>query len=268
MNERHSDSLFVVVDGLDGIGKGEIERALIGYEQKQGRTVFDTISFSMANKKGLPELSDFWNPPFTYYETILTAEPTYSGMGHTIRNEIIQKNGRRYSSEIEIEAYSLDRMVQMTRVVVPALVNGLRVIQSRSVASTLCYQSLRAEEEGRNPEETRRRILEHEGNVLQLRWFPDLLIIPTIRDVSELARRRENRQKEDNAIFERNEFQRKLKPLYESKWLRDVFEEAGSVVAYLDAGISEQETRRQAIEIYSSFVLDKKIPSNYGVPKF
>ncbi len=105
---KRSDSrqgLFVVVDGLDGIGKGEVERAIVGYEQKLGRAVLDTVAFSRATRKGLPELRDFWSPPETYYDTLSTAEPTYAGIGHIIRNEMIAHNGRNYSSTAQTQAY-------------------------------------------------------------------------------------------------------------------------------------------------------------------
>lgn len=248
---------FIVIDGLDGIGKGEIIRALDSYEQKLGRTVLDTIAFSRANRKGLPELKDFWNPPNTYYNTIITAEPTYSGIGQVIREEIISRNNREYTTEDEIEAYSLDRLIQMKKTVIPALINGVRVIQSRCMAATLAYQSLRAEEEGRSPEEERQKILQKHGSINQLDYAPSLLIIPTIKDVDELIRRietRKEREKNDNAIFESLEFQRKLKPLYESSWLKEIFEARGTEVKYLDAGISVESSRTQAIEIYQDFL--------------
>src|SRR3989344_9053702 len=123
--------LFIVIDGLDGIGKGEIERALIEYEQKLKRAVFDSVAFCRAHKKGLPEFMDFWNPPEIYYDTIITSEPTHTWVGQAIREEIIAKNSRNYSSEMQIQAYSLDRLISMMRLVIPALSNGLRVIQSR-----------------------------------------------------------------------------------------------------------------------------------------
>ena len=152
MTER---GLFIVVDGLDGVGKGEVERAIITYEQKLGKAVFDSVAFSKANAKGLPELIDFWNPPETYYNTVITAEPTYEGIGHSIRFEIIVRDGREYSAETEIQAYSLNRLIQMKRVVIPAISNRLNVVQSRCFSATLTYQSLRAEDEGKNPEEAR-----------------------------------------------------------------------------------------------------------------
>ena len=57
--------------------------------------------------------------------------------------------------------------------------------------------------------------------------------------------------KDDNCVFENPEFQRSLKPLFEDSWLKNLFESSGSIVRYLDAGISVEETRRQAREIYA-----------------
>ncbi len=259
MGRREGDreGLFIVIDGLDGIGKGEIERALIEYEQKLGRAVFDSVAFSKANRKGLPELRDFWNPPDSYYDTIVTAEPTYAGTGHQIRNEMIAKNGREYSADSQIRAYSLDRLIQMKRVVIPALRNGVRVIQSRCLASTWCYQCSAAEDEGKDPQMVKRRILQEEGNRLQLKSAPDLLIIPTIDEVSKVIERiqaRKETRKDDKSIFDNIDFQGRLKPLYESPELRALFEKYETKVKYLDAGISVEESRRQAVDIYRTFL--------------
>ncbi len=135
--------------------------------------------------------------------------------------------------------------------------NGLNVVQARCCAASLCYQSLVAQDEGKDPVKTRQQILKHEGNVLQLKHAPDLLIIPTIKNAHELMERLRERgetRKDDNAIFEDAKFQERLNPMYQSRWLRRIFESHGTKVEYLDAGISEQETRRQAIEIYRRFL--------------
>lgn len=265
--EADRDSLkrgvFVVIDGLDGIGKGEIERALIEFEQKLKRAVFDSVAFSNANRKGLPEFKDFFNPPETYFDTIVTAEPSHAGIGHVIRNEIIENNGRNYNWQTQIEAYSLDRLVSMKRIVIPALKNGLRVIQSRCFASTLNYQTLKAIEAGFDPKKAAQMVLGHPGNKIQLEWAPDLLIIPTIGSVDALMDRlktRKNYKKDEvDSIFDNLQFQEKLKPLYESKKLKELFEKHGTVVKYLDAGISVEESRKQAVDIYKEFLKSKKL---------
>lgn len=257
---------FIAIDGLDGIGKGEIERALIEYEQKLGRATFDTVSWSKAKQSGLPELTDFWDPPSTYFNTIVTAEPTYSGIGHIIRFELIAKNGRDYSAEIQAQAHSIDRLVQMRKLVIPALQNGVRVIQSRCFASTLSYQALVAEREGKNPEEVRKNILEHEGNQLQIAWNPDLLIIPTIDDVNKVIDRMKERRelkKDDKAIFDNIEFQGRLKPIYESDWMRKKFEDLGTKVAYINAGTSVSSSRDQVTDIYKTFLNTGDIPDKH-----
>lgn len=249
--------VFVVVDGLDGVGKGEVERAIIGYEQRQGRAVLDTVAFSRAHRKGLPELKDFWNPPEIYYDTLSTAEPTYASMGHTIRHEMIARNKRVYSATSQIQAYSLDRLIQMKRVIIPALENGLHVIQARCCAATLTYQSIIAQDEGLDPVQIREEILKEEGNALQLQYAPDLLIIPLIKDIGKLIQRLRERgytRKDDNAIFENVEFQGRLNPLFRSTWLRNIFEKAGTKVCYIDASISEHETRKRTLELYKDFL--------------
>jgi len=262
---------LIVVDGLDGVGKGVVERALIEFEQKLGKAVFDSISFSKAHSKGLPELSDFWSPPDIHYHTIITAEPTYAGIGKVIREELTAKNGRTYSSEDQIQAFSLDREVLEKRVSRSARENGLTDLRSRCVASTLCYQSLKAEDEEKNTEKIRERILAHDGNRYQLEWAPDLLIIPTIGDIKELMERLHKRaesQKDDNSIFENIEFQGRLKGLYESEWLKNIFENHGTKVAYLDAGISVESSRTQSVAIYRHFLDTGEVhPNHRDLPK-
>ncbi len=248
--------LFICVDGLDGIGKGEVERAILSYEQRNGKSVFDSVAFQKANRKGLPELADFWNPPSVYYDTITTAEPTYSGIGHTVRFEMITRNRRNYSASSQIQAYGLDRLVQMKRVVIPALENGLNVIQSRCCAASLTYQHIVAIDEGRNPESIRKLILEQEGNIYQLNNAPDLLIIPTVKDAGQLTERLKVRSKiakDDKAIFEEVQFQTRLSDLYTSDWLREIFESHGTVIKYIDASVSEEETRNLGRQAYIDF---------------
>ncbi len=260
MSERRG--LFIVVDGLDGIGKGEIERALISFEQRLGRSVLDCISFSKSNKKGLPEIEDFWNPPEIYYNTIITSDPSYAGIGDSIRNEITAKKERKYPAIIQIQAYAIDRMITMQKTVIPALKHGVRVIQSRCLAASLTYQFLKAIEEGIPKEEAKKLILNQPGNKVQLENSPDLLIIPTIKNMDELISRLEKRkayEKDDNSIFDNIEFQRKLKGLYESNYIKEMFEEKGTIVKYLDASISIEESRRQAVKIYSEFLKSKNV---------
>jgi len=253
--------LFIAVDGLEGVGKGEVERAIISYEQKLGRSVLDCISFSRARMKGLPELEDFWNPPEVQYNTVVTSDPSYAGIGDSIRNEIILRNERSYDAIVHIQAYAIDRMITMLKVVIPALESGVRVLQSRCVAASLTYQFLTAIQNGFSKEKAKETILSQPGNKLQLEWAPDLLIIPTIKNIDELMKRLEKRkkfEKDDKPVFENPDFQRRLKSLYESKWLQEFFEARGTIVKYLDASVSPEHTRSGALKIYSDFLRERE----------
>jgi thymidylate kinase len=242
---------FTVISGLDGIGKGTIEKAILEYENSRGSTIFDSVSFSLKQGR-LPSLEECGDA-----DIVLTAEPTRCGIGKVIREEIVAKNGRSYSSNSQIQAYSLDRLVQMKSLVIPLLEDGRSVVQSRCFAETLNYQLLEALREGKDPQKIREYVLSQEGSQLELNWAPSLLIIPTIKNVDELMKRIEARKadgKDDNCVFENPDFQRKLKPLFEDIWLKNLFEGVGTEVRYLDAGISVEETKRQALDIYSKHV--------------
>lgn len=255
------NGLFVVVDGLDGIGKGVIESEL---QDMLESPVFDSIQWCKENPDKRPSLDLLFG-----YKSVLTGEPTYSLLGRDIRDYFTAKeNEGVFTADELIQAYSLDRHLQMALFVVPALEAGYDVIQSRSFATTLCYQTLNAEDEGRNVEETKTKILEHPGNRYEITYAPDLLIIPTIGDISKLIERLDFREKKDNTIFENDKFLRRAKPFYESSWLKEIFENAKTKVAYLDAGISIDSTRKQAGEIFESFLENGDFPSKYKSSKF
>ena len=76
-------------------------------------------------------------------------------------------------------------------------------------------------------------------------------------------RRLGKRDKKDDAFFEAREFLERAKGHYESAWLRDIFEERGSLVAYLDAGISVEESVIQTIEIYDAWSSTGKVPVEF-----
>lgn len=241
---------FAVVDGLDGIGKGVIESTLV--EELEGR-IFDSVTWCKENPTKRPDISLLED-----YAGVLTGEPTYSGLGMDIRKTLISNaNKGKFPSDLLIRAYAADREIQMRNLVVPAINAGYNVIQSRSLGTSLCYQTLNAEDEGLNAEFVRAEILADPGNQYQLANAPDLLIIPTIGDVDELIRRLGNRDKKDDAIFENKEFLTRAKVPYESDWLREIFEEHGTQVEYLDAGISIEDSKTQTREIWRSFIASK-----------
>jgi len=71
--------------------------------------------------------------------------------------------------------------------------------------------------------------------------------------MNRLEKRKEYK-KDDNSIFDNLNFQSKLAKYFEDPWLKKLFESHSTKVEYIDAGISEQSTREQALEIYKKFL--------------
>jgi thymidylate kinase len=250
---------FIVIDGLDGIGKSVVLDAIVDYLKDKGQRVLDLHEYweehgfhpDFDNKEnGHP------NPYYVNlddYDVIYSSEPTHVGIGKVIRQEVIVKNGRPYHANLTAECYSTDRLVLYKRVILPALNAGKTVIQSRSVSTSIVYQPIQSELQ-KEDSLTIKEVLALQGNKLALDNAPDLLVIPTIKDVNILFERLAGREKDDNCNFEKIKFQEKIKPLFESKKLRKIFEKRGTVVKYLDAGISIESTKKQAIDLYKETI--------------
>lgn len=235
---------LIIIDGLDGIGKGVVERAIAELLSDKGK-IFDLVSYWKENNQ---------HPPYSMlrdYDILLSAEPTYTGIGKKIREELIVKGSTATPLETA-QAYSDDRLILYNKIIIPALKDGKDIIQSRSVSTSLVYQRVQSDESI-----TLNSLMnDFEGNKFALENAPDLLIIPTILNVAEVIKRLGGRKdfKDDNCRFENLEFQLKIKPHYESDELREIFESRGTIVKYLDAGISIEETKEQAIQIYLDFL--------------
>ncbi|MBW2985619.1 hypothetical protein KY313_03110 [Candidatus Woesearchaeota archaeon] len=241
---HHYKGNFIIIDGLDGIGKGVIISTLKEYEKNN--KIFDLNNFWKLNKI---------HPDYRLlkpFKVIISSEPTYTEKGLNIRHNII-KNKSNYSALQTAKAYSEDRYELYNKIIIPALRDGKTIIQDRSVCSSLVYQTTQSEDRLSMED-----ILKLKGNQLALNNSPNLLIIPTIKNPEELITRLSKRKKKDNCIFENINFQLKLKPVYESKELKQLFQKQGTKVIYLDAGISIKETENQAIKIYKDFLSKQK----------
>lgn len=233
---------FVVVDGLDGVGKGVFLDAFVEEAKRQGKKVLDVDLFELHNSR-LPSSSEV----IEKYDLIKTSEPTYSGVGKIIREEYTRK-GSSYSARIVGEAFALARRVLYEQLLIPVLEAGVDVYQSRSFSTSIIFQPQQAASEGSSL--TVAEILSIPGNKFCTEHPMDYLIVPTLNDVVEVVHRFSNRDKKDNCKYENVEFQLKVKPHYESEEFKKLFESLGVKVVYLDAGVSIEHSQQQARDFY------------------
>lgn len=234
---------FIIVDGIDGSGKGTIVDAYLAWAQQKGMRVFDVRAFAKSHGR-LPEPSEWQGS-----DVLISAEPTHAGIGHVIRDEIVKDNDRHYSGLATAMAFSLDRHILYQKVILPALAKGMLVVQERGVSSSIAYQPLQGSV-------TLRQLLHLEGNAFTLTHRPDLLLIP-VCPVTVCLQRLAKRTKKDQAIFEKRAFLTKLDARYRSAWFAKLFRSRGSVVGFLDTNDSLAETQKESVGFINDFLIRK-----------
>lgn len=232
---------FVMVDGLDGSGKGTIVDGLAEWAESKAMKTLDIRSYC-SEKNDFPseeELNDA--------EVIISCEPTFCYVGKAIRDELVRANGRQYSAWSLAQAFSLDREILYRRVIIPAIKAGKYVFQERGLTSSLVYQPVQEHIQ-------LSELLKLPGNKLAIQNAPSLLLIAKVSPETVL-KRLGLREKKDYSIFDNLSFQRKLHERYLSDWLRNLFEQHGSKVEYIDTDEpkSEADTKREAVGIIEKF---------------
>tara|TARA_Y100000310_G_C20506456_1_gene726630 strand:+ start:1 stop:741 length:741 start_codon:yes stop_codon:yes gene_type:complete len=236
---------FVVIDGIDGVGKSVFLNTFIKEAKKDGKRIFDVHKF-WENNHFHPSPQEI----IGNYDIVITSEPTFIGMGKLIREELIAKNKRDYSNNSVAEAYALDRRILYEQLLIPLLKAGLDIYQSRSLSTSIIYQQQTALDQGQ--EFSVQDILSIPGNKFCYEYPINFLVIPTIVDVQEAIRRSELREKDDNCKFENLDFQLKVKKHFESQEFKSVFEQKGTKLIYLDAGKTVEFSQQQAQEFYQN----------------
>ncbi len=234
---------FVVIDGLDGVGKGVFLKSLMNEARKDQKRVFNFHDFWRSHDH-LPNVKDLIGK----FDLVITAEPTFCGVGRYIRTELTAKNNRNYSANSIAHAYALDRMILYQKVILPLLEAGIDVYQSRSFSTSLVYQRQHALNQGKVFDAD--EILSIPGNAFCYNHPMDYLIIPTINNVQQVMSRLEEREKQDNCEYEEVDFQVKIKEHYESEDFRKIFTDKGVKVIYMDAGKTVEYSQQQAIDFY------------------
>ncbi|HII30171.1 hypothetical protein COT48_01485 [Candidatus Woesearchaeota archaeon CG08_land_8_20_14_0_20_47_9] len=244
---------FVMVCGMDGAGKGVVVEALKEWAVKKNLKAVDVTELSK-ERDVIPEFSEISD-----YDVILSAEPAFTMIGKVIRGEIVKKNSRHYSSVSTAHAFALDREILYKRLIIPALDAGKTIFQDRGVVTSLVYQPIQSEKDSDGGRITREEVMALPGNRLALEHPPGLLILVITRP--EVAvERLSKRSKKDDAIYDQVAFQKKVLGVYESEWLRQIFESKGTKVCYIntDPPKTVEDTKREAVEVWEGFVCNSK----------
>lgn len=240
--------ILIIVDGIDGSGKGTIVKAMADWAKAKGLKVLD--------------LKDYWLKKHTFpepkeiakFDCLISAEPTFSMVGQAIREEIIKDNSRHYSAWTTAEAFALDREILYRRIIIPALKQGKYIFQERGITTSLVYQPIQKEPL------SIKKILSLSGNKLALKYRPDLLIITSV-DPKIALKRLALRNKKDGTIFEKLLFLKKLNKRFSASWFRKLFEKHGSKVVYLMTNKTIYDTIEEAVEILENFLASQKSKS-------
>ncbi len=233
---------FVMVDGLDGSGKGAIVDALQKWAELKGMSVLDLRSYC-SEKNAFPEPEEVAN-----YEAVVSAEPTFCYIGKAIREELVRAIDRRYSAITLAQAFALDREILYKKVLIPAIKAGKYIFQERGISSSLVYQPVQEHIQ-------LTELIRLSGNRTAMQFAPALFIIATVKPET-VMKRLGIRDKKDNSIFDNLEFQKNIDSRFRSDWLRQLFEQHGSKVVYLntDEPKTAEETQAEAIKAFESFI--------------
>ncbi|MFH0804644.1 MAG: hypothetical protein V1916_00425 [Patescibacteria group bacterium] len=235
---------LVIIDGIDGSGKGTLVEALAEHVRTSGggSRILDLRTYGR-EQHSLPQPEELKDT-----DTIVSAEPTFSLIGRAIRDEIVRHNNREYSALTTAQAFALDRYILYKRVILPALGMGKTVFQERGVTTSICYQPIQKEALSVT------KILALEGNQLAMQHRPDLLILVKIKPEVAVQRLQARSGKQDQAIFERLDFFRQAQRRFVAPWFRKFFVKAGSRVEYVDTNVPQAQSEKQVIDIWEAFI--------------
>ena len=116
-NDRRG--LLIVIDGIDGSGKGVIMEAFREWAEVKNFKILDLAKYCK-EKLTLPEPEEV-----EQYDVVFSSEPTYAYAGRAISEEIIKANKRDYSVLSTAWAFALDREILYRRVIIPAIIVGV-----------------------------------------------------------------------------------------------------------------------------------------------
>lgn len=233
--------MFIMIDGLDGSGKSTVLNVWKNYLKNQGNAIFDLKNY-WQTAHSYPEITEMKS-----YDFILSAEPTYIGVGQIIREELI-KTGNNYPTAAIAQAFSLDRLILYHKIIIPLLKQEKCVIQDRGVSSSLAYQS--SQQNGLSLESL--SILP--GNQLSIEHRPDYLVIMDTEPETCIQRLNTRAEKHDDAIFEKLDFLKKLQIQFKNPAYQKIFTDHGGKIVYLNGNENIDIMKQEAVKLLQTII--------------
>lgn len=230
-----------MIDGIDGSGKSTIVSAWNKYLSDQGKSIFDLKNY-LKDHDRYPELSELQD-----FDFIFSAEPTYTGVGKVLREELISKKNN-YPAQAIADAHSLDRLVLYTKLLIPLLAVGKTIIQDRGLSTSLAYQP------AQDPNLTLEIVADLVGNRLAAQYRPDHLILMKMSPDIAFERLISRTHKQDDAIFEKIDFMKKSSEKYHEEKYLNFFKNLGSEVHYLSGEEKIDIMTEQAIDLLKTIL--------------
>ncbi|MBD3311076.1 MAG: hypothetical protein GF349_01085 [Candidatus Magasanikbacteria bacterium] len=234
--------MYIVIDGIDGSGKSTVIKAWADFFVNQNKKVFDLKNY-WQKKHCHPnpgELDD--------YDVVVSAEPTTVWAGASIRQEMIL-NGKNYTPTSMADAYALDRMVLLKRLILPLRSKNKIILQDRSVSTSICYQPLQTNSNLKMDD-----IAAIEGNTYALNNAPEHLVIADVNANEAINRLSGRVEKQDLAIFEKKNFLEKAAHTFKSPDYQKYFTERGTQIHLLDCNEKIDIMKQRGIELLQSII--------------
>lgn len=277
--------LYLVAESIDCGGKGTIINAIKDDLVQRGKGVVDLRLLWPSDEDGkisgrqnmlnylyktddvIPDfekIRDHYRSNNEPLDAIICCEPTWAHVGLAIRKKIIHEvEGKSYTAKDTAQAYADDREELITRLIRPAIINGVDVYCERNFCSSIVYQSSMDDTLGID------HILELKGNRFAGQNSPHLYVICDIS--AETAMQRVAiRKKQDACKFEVLPFQKRIAQKYTSNWLKQILNSYGSFVVYVntDKPTNLENTKSAAlhiVELFKSGELDDGERFNFDI---
>lgn len=224
--------MFLMIDGIDGSGKGTIVSCLSDAVRETGKTIADLPAIMKQGR--FPEEKDWIDA-----DVIITTEPTYAGVGAVLRAELLRDAS--YDPRTVAAAFAVDREMHYRRVIIPARAAHKYIIAERGVSSSLAYQVTAGLPEA--------DILAFAGNMLAMEHAPDFLVLADIDAETAIARLAARAGKQDDSYFERAPFLRTLAARYKNPAYRALFAHRDTTIIDLSTAGTVEETRERCKKI-------------------